>query len=235
MPQNSPFLEQKSKSQELRQLFSEALAKFAALAKAGEQESIVVFFPLSDGKSKHTTDPYGDYALPPPSQQRLTRRATEERLEEPHAPGPSSKSDAPGAVAGSSSSKNSTTLKHGLPICHASLDACVGATNNCSSHGSCHKKYSSSAGDGDGATKDCYACRCAPTVLRDSDTLVKTIYWGGNACQKKDVSAPFFLLAGISIVLVGAMTWAVALLFSIGQEPLPSVIGAGVAPVSSTK
>lgn len=40
---------------------------------------------------------------------------------------------------------------------------------------------------------------------------------------------PFFLLAGLSIALVGVATWGVGLLMSIGQEELPSVIGAGVA------
>lgn len=40
---------------------------------------------------------------------------------------------------------------------------------------------------------------------------------------------PFFLLAGLSIALVGAVTWGVGLMASVGQEELPSVIGAGVA------
>lgn len=56
----------------------------------------------------------------------------------------------------------------------------------------------------------------------------KTIYWGGPACQKKDISVPFFLLAGLSIALVGAVTWGIGLMASIGQEELPSVIGSGV-------
>lgn len=58
---------------------------------------------------------------------------------------------------------------------------------------------------------------------------VKTIEWAGPACSKKDVSMPFWLLAGISIALVATVSWGVGLLFSIGQEELPSVIGAGVA------
>ena len=39
----------------------------------------------------------------------------------------------------------------------------------------------------------------------------------------------FFLLAGLTIALVGAATWGVGLLMSVGDEELPSVIGAGVA------
>ena len=59
--------------------------------------------------------------------------------------------------------------------------------------------------------------------------MVKTTQWGGPACQKKDVSVPFFLLAGFTIAILATVTWAVGLLFSVGQEKLPSVIGAGVA------
>lgn len=40
---------------------------------------------------------------------------------------------------------------------------------------------------------------------------------------------PFWLLAGFSVVLVAAVSWGVGLLWSIGEEELPSVIGAGVA------
>ena len=40
---------------------------------------------------------------------------------------------------------------------------------------------------------------------------------------------PFFLLAGMTIALVGAVSWGVGLLMSVGNEELPSVIGAGVA------
>ena len=66
-------------------------------------------------------------------------------------------------------------------------------------------------------------------MLTDDEGRVKTVYWGGPACQKKDISVPFFLLAGLSIGLVGAVTWGVGLLMSVGSEELPSVIGAGVA------
>ena len=58
---------------------------------------------------------------------------------------------------------------------------------------------------------------------------MKTVHWGGPACQKKDVSMPFFLLAGLTIGLIAVVAWGIGLLISIGQEDLPSVIGAGVA------
>lgn len=42
---------------------------------------------------------------------------------------------------------------------------------------------------------------------------------------------PFFLLAGITILLMSAASWGIGLLYSVGAEPLPGVIGAGVAGV----
>jgi len=66
-------------------------------------------------------------------------------------------------------------------------------------------------------------------VTTDSEGRTKTIYWGGPACQKKDISAQFWLLAGLGIMLAATVSWGVGLLFSIGEEELPSVIGAGVA------
>lgn len=66
-------------------------------------------------------------------------------------------------------------------------------------------------------------------MRKNEDGSVKTVQWGGPACQKKDVSVPFWLLAGFSVLLVSAISWGVGLLYSVGSEELPSVIGAGVA------
>ena len=108
-----------------------------------------------------------------------------------------------------------------LPVCHPTLQSCIATTNNCSGQGTAYKKSSGAI--------DCFACKCSKTVLTDDEGRVKTVYWGGPACQKKDISVPFFLLAGLSIALVGAVTWGIGLMASVGQEDLPSVIGAGVA------
>jgi hypothetical protein len=43
---------------------------------------------------------------------------------------------------------------------------------------------------------------------------------------------PFWLLAGVSILLVSFVAYGVGLLVSVGEGELPSVLGAGV---SSTK
>ncbi|PQE20399.1 arsenate reductase protein [Rutstroemia sp. NJR-2017a BBW] len=105
---------------------------------------------------------------------------------------------------------NSTnhTLNSRVPrFCYASLDACVASTNNCSSSGLCYKKSS-----------DCFACSCSSGSGR-----------GGAACQKQDISGPFWLITISSIVLVGLVSWGIGMLYSIGDEQLPGVIGAGVS------
>lgn len=48
-------------------------------------------------------------------------------------------------------------------------------------------------------------------------------------CQKEDVSVQFWLIAGFTVTIVGAVTFAIGLLFSVGEEQLPGVIGAGVS------
>lgn len=107
------------------------------------------------------------------------------------------------------------------PVCHASNSSCADATNNCSGHGHCYLK--SSSGD-----TQCFACRCQATVRTKSDGSKQKIYWGGPACQKEDISSPFFLIAGVSVLVIVLASSAVGMLFSMGSEELPSVIGAGV-------
>jgi hypothetical protein len=65
-------------------------------------------------------------------------------------------------------------------------------------------------------------------VIQNSDGTIKRITWGGAACEKKDISSPFFLLAGISILVAIAIGYGIGMLFNIGQQDLPSVISAGV-------
>ena len=113
-----------------------------------------------------------------------------------------------------------------IPICHPSLKECQKTTNNCSGHGTPYKRNSDPSSK---AAQACYACKCTTTVQTNKDGKNKTTKWGGPACQKKDVSVPFWLLTGLTIAMVVTVSWAIGLLFSIGQEDLPSVIGAGVA------
>lgn len=114
-----------------------------------------------------------------------------------------------------------------LPACFATADACTDATHNCSGHGKCIKKYSNPVG-GEGNVENCFSCACQATT-EDRGKGYKTIQWAGPACQKKDVSMPFWLLGGTTVGLMAAVAWGVGLLYSMGSEDLPSVIGAGVS------
>ncbi|KAL8766941.1 MAG: hypothetical protein Q9209_006422 [Squamulea sp. 1 TL-2023] len=190
-------------------------------SQAKGRESTIIIMPPSDAKVKRTsTSSYGTYAMP--SSQRL--QARKGQSEAPLAVPPASQTSlASHHLSTPQTLKASSVPRPGiLPVCQPNLDKLVDVTNNCSGHGTPYLK-----GKGE---PDCYACRCSQTVLsRGEGKGVKTIVWAGPACSKKDVSAPFWLLAGISIAIVATVSWGIGLLFSIGQEDLPSVIGAGVA------
>lgn len=125
---------------------------------------------------------------------------------------------------------NRTIPKTTTPVCWSSENACKINTADCSRHGSCTKKYSEKVSD-DETGAECWACACQPSYVDQAEGR-KTIFWGGPACQKKDISMPFFLFAGFTIAALAALSYGIGLLYSIGQEDLPSVLGAGVAPPS---
>lgn len=56
----------------------------------------------------------------------------------------------------------------------------------------------------------------------------KTVQWGGNACQKKDVSNEFILFAVVGVFFTAIVAGGIGMLFNMGSQDLPSVIGAGV-------
>ena len=118
-----------------------------------------------------------------------------------------------------------------LPVCYNSALSCAEATGNCSGRGYCYNKYSSRD---ERASSDCFACKCSETVIKD-DGSVQKVWWGGSACEKRNIATPFFQIAAITILLTGAIAAAIGLLFSLGQEKLPSVIGAGVGPMRPQK
>jgi hypothetical protein len=97
-------------------------------------------------------------------------------------------------------------------------------TQNCSGNGDCYLKYGAK-----NSVKECYACQCKPSERKNKDGTIKTIQWGGAACQKMDISTQFFIVSGVLGLLVMAISWGISLLFSVGQEELPSVLSAGVA------
>ncbi|KAL1887766.1 hypothetical protein Sste5346_010005 [Sporothrix stenoceras] len=124
-----------------------------------------------------------------------------------------------------------------IPGCFQSFNACVAQTNNCSEHGKCIDKFAVNNGKGGGASSSksqegsCFVCHCFKSLNRPEDSPggLSTTQWAGNMCQKQDVSVPFWLITGFTITIVGAVSFAIGLLFSVGEEKLPGVIGAGVS------
>lgn len=117
------------------------------------------------------------------------------------------------------------TVPSNLPACFTSLGACNNQTNSCSGHGSCYK-----------ARDNCYKCKCGATVARvNEDGSQKTVQWGGVACEKKDISVPFILFASFGVVMAALIAGAIGMLYKMGSQELPSVIGAGVAGPRSQK
>ncbi|KAK4187910.1 hypothetical protein QBC35DRAFT_523244 [Podospora australis] len=124
-----------------------------------------------------------------------------------------------------------------IRACYESLDGCMQATGDCSGHGVCVNKYGSGGNDTDDSAPAkkaaCFTCRCKPTFISRGDEEgskgKKTVQWGGNKCQKEDISVQFWLITGFTIVIIGAVTFAISLLFNVGEEKLPGVIGAGVS------
>ncbi|ETI25962.1 hypothetical protein G647_02739 [Cladophialophora carrionii CBS 160.54] len=142
----------------------------------------------------------------------------EERLELP-SPSPSSAASFDQIAPPSNTSNTTHPLPHNVPQCFTSQSQCENVTNTCSGHGSCYKAHA-----------NCFKCRCGTTVVRvNPDGTKKTVQWGGNACQKKDVSVPFVLFASFGVVMTALVVGAIGMLWSMGSQELPSVIGAGVA------
>lgn len=102
--------------------------------------------------------------------------------------------------------------KNLLSTCFTSASSLEKATNNCSGHG---KAVQSSKGG-----KPCYRCQCKPTEVRKG----KKVYWAGAACEKKDVSTEFVLLASSVLLLVIVAGGSVYALASQGGQELPGTL-----------
>ncbi|POS73891.1 hypothetical protein DHEL01_v207713 [Diaporthe helianthi] len=113
--------------------------------------------------------------------------------------------------------------------CFSSLNSCTTATGNCTGHGACVDKYAVPGQEPREGDKQCFVCSCLSTKKFPDKENSKHIHWGGAYCQKIDVSSPFWLIAITTVVLIGLVTGCIAMLFSIGEEKLPGVIGAGVS------
>jgi hypothetical protein len=197
----------------------------------GQAYSITVVVMPPSSHSKRAAQPWGSYNLPTKFQAR--REPTEAPLTPATAkPATSSDpvvSDLEDFPVITQAEGNNTTPPLGiLPACFTSQSECEEATHSCSGHGSCG--VSRKGRDG---RKDCYSCACKPEVKHvgehGMESLIKTTYWGGPACQKKDVSVPFWLFVGTGVMLAFLMGSGISMLYSMGSEELPSVIGAGVS------
>ncbi|CAG8918040.1 unnamed protein product [Penicillium salamii] len=124
------------------------------------------------------------------------------------------------------STPDSPLLSNLAPVCHSSNSSCTEATRNCSGHGSCYLKFGSGV---EGTTGNCYACKCQQTTVKNSDGTTRSVQWGGSACQKKDISSPFFLIASVTLLVILLVGSAIGMLFSMGAQKLPSTISAGVS------
>ncbi|TRM70254.1 hypothetical protein BD626DRAFT_476793 [Schizophyllum amplum] len=106
-----------------------------------------------------------------------------------------------------------------VSTCFDSADVCSNSTGGCSGHGSCVE--ASKTG------RTCFVCACAAT--QEGEGLqVKTEYWAGDSCERKDVSSQFVLLAGTTVALILFAAGSVSLLYSVGDIELPSVLLGGV-------
>lgn len=184
------------------------------LAANGEMETVIIAMPESSRNSK-----LRHWSSKP---EELRRRQAEEVMtmtetDDHDQPAPTTPVQSTAPFVGNAE-------RGTIPSCFGSQDACVKATGNCSGHGECLNKYAKA--DGQSAGKECFSCMCLGTK---NETTGSVTHWGGRTCSKIDVSVPFWLFVGFGIAMVGTLTFAIGLLFSVGEEKLPGVIGAGVS------
>lgn len=206
--------------------FFDIQSRLTQFVNKEEMNVAIVFMPASTRSSKSSSNPYGTYERG--IQGSIGRRDV---AEEPMADAPSSSVPTlrNKKVQDTNSSSKYRPITGIAPLCYSTLETCESQTNSCSGHGECYNN--TRRGGGKGA---CFSCACQPTMRNftyagGAKKAFDIDYWGGGACQKKDVSGPFWLIAISSIILMGLVGWAIGLIFSIGEEKLPGVIGAGVS------
>ncbi|CAM1504444.1 Fc.00g020350.m01.CDS01 [Cosmosporella sp. VM-42] len=194
------------------EVMEELLLKFAGLdmlATNGEVETIIVLLPAVPETS--STKQWSD------KPQELRRRQAETVM---------SSLDETAELAAPTSSVPETPIFYPtkkIPSCFNSQDSCSTGTGNCSGHGTCMNKWAKP--DGSKGSEVCYTCHCLSTVSGQGGVT----HWAGASCSKQDISFQFWLFAGFTLAMVGILYMAIGLLFSVGEEKLPGVIGAGVS------
>ncbi|KAK3693412.1 hypothetical protein B0T22DRAFT_476259 [Podospora appendiculata] len=218
------------KSPETIHTLLDNLSRLLKFTAAGDLEAVLVFLPESSRTSKlnnWSALAAGDLRRRQETETVLVSSSEEETISTPAA----AAAAAAASTQAPSSSRAAAGTAKAIPQCFGTFNSCMTQTANCTGHGKCVDKYGPAAGK-----SHCFTCACLATIVETGDEPGsrgrKTVHWGGNVCQKKDISVPFWLLTGFTIVLVGAITFAIGLLYSIGEEPLPGVIGAGVIRAS---
>ncbi|KAI4217364.1 MAG: hypothetical protein LQ351_000674 [Letrouitia transgressa] len=224
--QISPFEKVSKKginTQEYKEALDTLQSTLSALLKPHHNRIATVMFmpPASKSSKPSSANPYGSYSVP---NLQVRDLQSEEPLTVPLSASSTPTPSLPSHRVSTPGAHLNRPVSGIIPICHPSLEKLINDTNNCSGHGTPYQRSSEKS-----KNNKCFACKCQKTVLELKGGGTKTIEWGGAACQKKDVSMSFWLIAGFTVALVAAVSWGVGLLYSIGQEELPSVIGAGVA------
>jgi hypothetical protein len=190
----------------------------------------VVMMPRSATKSKRAAHPWGTYDIPSKEARRQNPEAILSSQPVPAVSKVPDLEDFP-VIIQAESSKG--PVRGILPSCFTSMSACQTQTHNCSSHGECKLLHKGRGSGSNQETVDCYGCACAATIKhkdgKGMESQRTVTYWGGPACQKKDISVEFWLFVGSGVVLAFLISAGIGMLYSMGAEELPSVIGAGVS------
>ncbi|KAG6041649.1 hypothetical protein E4U41_003087 [Claviceps citrina] len=183
------------------------IRQLVRLAESGDLETTIIALPSSASSSQWSYE-----------RQELRRQQAEQVMsviDKPEAKPQTTSPSAPETMIFAPAGR--------IASCYDTLSACNEATRNCTGHGACKDKYAS--GDGTKAAASCFACHCQAT----KDERRGVTHWGGASCAKQDVSVPFWLFAGFTLAMIGILSMSVGLLYSVGEEKLPGVIGAGVS------
>lgn len=195
--------------------------RLTAFAASGELDTTLVLLPESSRRSKLSAWSVLDSKLDLKARDLFEEPMTDFSMTRDAVP--KATSPPPEKPDGTGSSATQKKTVHG---CLQSLNECQTQTNNCSSgRGTCRNRNGNDTTYG---PNQCFLCHCSRTV-NELNQGRQTTYWAGSMCEKVDKSTPFWLLAGSAIALAGAVAFAIGLLFNVGAEELPGVIGAGVS------
>jgi len=197
------------------------------LAQRGLDITVVAMPPSSANTKRRVVSPYGIYTVPQTVEARRNRQNPEALLSFTPEPSTSPKAEYPDLEdfpVFTSDKKSNGTVRGILPPFFNSLASCEKITLNCSGHGECKLLHKAQ----DKTQQDRFGCACSPTIIGKGNSR-KVTDWAGPACQKKDISTPFWLFVGTGVMLAFLISTIIGMMYSIGSEELPSVIGAGVS------